>query len=108
MSTHDHDDEQGLTPEERALARRLARLGPNAEPSSALDARILAAAHAAAEPEPIRPRRDAHRRKPMRWPTVFGFAASLALACGIAWQLRPTPDAPGTVQITIVAQLQAA
>ena len=97
MSTHDHDDEQGLTPEERALARRLARLGPNAEPSSALDARILAAAHAAAEPEPIRPRRDA-RRKPARWPTVFGFAASLALACGIAWQLRPVPEVPTATQ----------
>lgn len=94
MSTRDDHDDKGLTPEERAFARRLARQGPHGEPSAALDARILAAAHAAAEPEPIRPRREARRRKAARWPTVFGFAASLALACGIAWQLRPVPEAP--------------
>jgi hypothetical protein len=34
-----HDD--ALTPEERALADRLARLGSQGEPSPALDARIL-------------------------------------------------------------------
>lgn len=94
MSTHDDNDEKGLTPGERALARRLARLGPHGEPSATLDARILAAAHAAAEPEPIRPRRETKRRKAARWPAIFGVAASLALACGIAWQLRPLPEAP--------------
>ena len=98
MSTHD-EQAGGLTPEERALAQRLARLGPHAEPSSALDAKILAAAHAAAAPAPIRPRRE-QRRNVARWPTVLGFAASLALACGIAWQLRPLPNAPSSVRPT--------
>ena len=92
MSTHDDTAGNGaLTPEERALAQRLARLGAQGEPSSALDARILAAAHAATEtpiPAPMRRRSD-RPRKAARWPTAFGFAASLALACGIAWQLRP-------------------
>ena len=75
-----------LTPEERALAQRLARLGPHGEPSPALDARILAAAHDAdGEDAGARPRR--------RWPVAFGIAASLALAVGIAWQLRPLPQA---------------
>ena len=99
MSTHDEHG-NGLTPEERALAQRLARLGPHAEPSAALDAKILAAAHAAAEPEPIRPRRDRRQRKAATWPTVLGFAASLALACGIAWQLRPLPNAPSSARPT--------
>ncbi|UHQ18435.1 hypothetical protein LVB87_09430 [Lysobacter sp. KIS68-7] len=97
MSTHDEHAGNGLTPEERALAQRLARLGPHAEPSPALDAKILAAAHAAAEPEPIRPRRR-EGRKAATWPTVFGFAASLALACGIAWQLRPLPNVPSAAR----------
>lgn len=97
MSTHDDNDDKGLTPEERALARRLARLGPHGEPSAALDARILAAAHAATEPEPIRPRRE-RRRKAARWPAIFGVAASVALACGIAWQLRPLPEAPSAAR----------
>ena len=74
-----------LTPEERALAQRLARLGPHGEPSPTVDARILAAAHAAAAPPP--------RKRVPRWPVAFGVAASLALAVGIAWQLRPLPEA---------------
>lgn len=75
-----------LTPEERALAQRLARLGPHGEPSPTLDARILAAAHdAVAKTQARRPRR--------RWPVAFGIAASLALAVGVAWQLRPLPQA---------------
>jgi hypothetical protein len=51
-----------------------------------LDARILAAAHAATTATPAR------KRTP-RWPVAFGIAASLALAVGIAWQLRPLPEA---------------
>jgi hypothetical protein len=76
-----------LTTEERALAQRLARLGPHGEPSPALDASVLAAAHdAVAQHAGMRvPRR--------RWPAAFGIAASLALAVGIAWQLRPLPQA---------------
>jgi hypothetical protein len=79
-------DPTSLTSEERELAERLARLGPHAEPSPAMDARILAAARdAAAAP--------ATRRRP-RWPTLFGLAASLLLAVGLAWRLRPLPERP--------------
>ena len=72
-----------LTPDERALAENLARIGPRAEPSPALDARVLAAARdAVAVP----------RRRHRRWPAVLGLAASLVLAVGLAWRLRPVPD----------------
>lgn len=89
MSNHDDNArDAGLTPEERALARRLAKLGPQGEPSPSIDAHILAAAHAA-----VRPTVHA-RRKVSKWPATFGMAASLAIACGIAWQLRPAPELP--------------
>lgn len=89
MSTHDDNaSDTGLTPEERALARRLSKIGPQGEPSAALDSHILAAAHAAVRPT------AAPRRKVSKWPATLGFAASLAIACGIAWQLRPVPEAP--------------
>ena len=68
--------------------------GSQAEPSPSLDARILAAAHAAAGSDAPRASGNGSRRKPARWPAVFGVAASLALACGIAWQLRPVPEVP--------------
>ena len=77
-----------LSPEERALGDRLARLGPHGEPSPTLDARILAAAHAAAS-TPVRTHRPSRR-----WPMALGIAASLTLAVGIAWQLRPVQEAP--------------
>ena len=84
-----------LTPEElaleRELAQRLARLGPQREPSPALDARVLAAAHAAVQPR-------AQRRKPATWPTVFGLAASVVFALGLAWKLRPEPANVGSSQ----------
>ncbi|MFD1299911.1 hypothetical protein ACFQ4Q_25135, partial [Lysobacter gummosus] len=76
-----------LSPEERDLADRLLRLGPNDGPSSALDAKILAAAHAAVAQTP-----RARARK-TRWPAWIGVAASLSLAVGIAWQLRPMDKA---------------
>lgn len=77
-----------LSPEERDLAERLLRLGPHDGPSPALDARILAAAHAAVAPTP----RAQHKKS--RWPTWIGVAASLSLAVGIGWQLRPVDKAP--------------
>ena len=82
------DMSTSLTNEEHALAQRLARLGPHGEPSPALDARILGAAHDAA----TQAQSQLHRSRP-RWPIAFGIAASLVLAVGIAWQLRPLPQA---------------
>lgn len=72
-----------LTTDERAWAERLAQIGPHGAPPPALDARILAAAHAAAtrHPRPRAPRR--------RWPTLVGAAASLVIVVGLAWQLQP-------------------
>lgn len=78
-----------LTPEERELASRLARIGPHGEPPAALDARILSAAHAAVAVTPARRR---------RWPAVLGVAATLALAIGVTWQLRPRPEASPALQ----------
>lgn len=74
-----------LSPEERELAQLTARLGPQGEPSPALDARVLAAARTA-----LQPSRPASRSRPKpRWPVALGLAASMVLAVGIAWQLRP-------------------
>ena len=84
-----------LTPDEREMAARLARLGPHEGPSAALDARILAAAHAATGPGAA-PRRRSMRRVlalPAGWLTGAGLAASMALVLGVVWQLQP----PGTV-----------
>jgi hypothetical protein len=74
---------------ERELAERLARLGPHGEPPVAVDTRILAAAHAAANAAPRRTR---------RMPLALGVAASLVLALGLAWQLRPLLDPPPPVE----------
>lgn len=79
MNRYPHEP---LSPEERELAQLTGRLGPHGEPSPALDARILAAAHAAATVE------QARKPKP-RWPLAMGLAASMVLAVGVAWQLRP-------------------
>ena len=73
-----------LTHEERELADQLARLGASTEPSAALDARILAAAHGAVVARP-------RGRRP-RWPLALGAVATLVLAIGIAWQLRPAQE----------------
>lgn len=75
-----------LTQEERELAQLIARTGPHGEPPTALDAKILAAAHAAVAGKPRR------ARKP-RWPVAMGLAASVVFAVGIAWQLRPVQTA---------------
>lgn len=99
MTTPRHDP---LTPDERALADRLARIGPHdgrhAVPSPALDARILAAAHrAVAGPAPARRGWRAWVGTPASLVTAVGTAATLALAIGVVWQLRPALEgAPGS------------
>ncbi len=93
MTQHHHappPDPMPLDPEERALAARLARLGPHGEPSPALDARVLAAAHAAHTAATARAVRERGWRR-ARWPVGVGVAASVVLAAGIAWQMRPLP-----------------
>ncbi|MEN5421041.1 hypothetical protein ABE543_17385 [Stenotrophomonas sp. TWI169] len=87
--------DEPLTPEERELARLLGRRVEQAPPA-ALDATILAAARAAVQaPEADAPGAGSVRaRRPRRhWPAVFGVAASMVFAIGIAWQLRPEPPA---------------
>jgi hypothetical protein len=84
-----------LTQEERELAERLARLGASGEPSAALDARILAAAHGAVAARP--------RKRGPRWPLALGAVATLALAIGIAWQLRPAQE-----QVQVYSEAPAA
>ncbi len=104
MNTRDDNlrDQGGLTAEERALAQRLAKVGPQGEPSPSLDARILAMAHAAASetvhagPAQVTPIR---KRRPQAWVTTLGFAASLAIACGIAWNLREMPGTPAAAPV---------
>ncbi|WP_202839875.1 hypothetical protein [Luteimonas saliphila] len=89
MSRRDHEP---LTPEERDLAGRLSRLDPQAAPSAALDAAILAAARAQhSGGGSTSPGVRGRSRRP-RWPVGLGIAASLAVAVGIAWQLRPLPE----------------
>lgn len=84
-STH-----EPLTPEERDLAQRLSRLGPHGGPSPALDATILAAAHAAVAAAPSRRRWWAITGIPGSLVTGAGMAATLALVVGVVWQLRPS------------------
>lgn len=84
------DHHEPLDPEERDLAGRLVRVGPFEGPSPALDARILAAAHAAAAARTPRPqRRLAWLGLPPALVTGVGVAAAAVLALGLVWQLRP-------------------
>lgn len=84
------DHHEPLDAEERDLAARLGRAGPIDGPSPALDARILAAAHAAAAPhKPRRHGRLAWLGVPPAMITGAGVAAAAVLALGLVWQLRP-------------------
>jgi hypothetical protein len=76
-----------LDAEERALAARLPRPHGRDEPGAGIDARILAAAHAAA----ASPLPAAARRR--HWGVPVGLAAALCLAVGLAWRVQLTPDA---------------
>ncbi|WP_242108083.1 hypothetical protein [Luteimonas aquatica] len=103
----DRDSDAALTPEERELAAQIARAAPQRGPSPALDASILRAARVAvAAPQPAPPSTaaraaTARRRARRRWPAVFGVAATLALAFGLAWQLRPSEE----LQIVSVSEI---
>lgn len=74
-----------LDADERALAARLPRLHGRDEPDAAMDARILAAAHAA-----LAPAAPAKRRR--GWIVPLTAAASVSLAVGLAWQLQLPPS----------------
>ena len=84
-----HRPREPLDADERALAARLPRLQGRDEPDAALDARILAAAHAALSPAILAKRRRG-------WIVPLTAAASVSLAVGLAWQLQP-PPAPSVV-----------
>jgi len=87
-------DDEPLSPEERALADRLARLGPHDGPSPSLDAKLLAAAHAAVAPKQRRRRWLGLTAIPGSLVTGAGMAAALVLVVGTVWQLRPSDPAP--------------
>ena len=97
-----------LDPEERALARLLADADA-AEPSAAVDARILAAAraalpaHAGTAAPPTGATGGTRHRRPRRLPLALGLAASVTLAVGVAWQLREPPVAPGQARVAMEA-----
>ena len=77
-----------LDAEERTLARSLPRLHGRTAPGPDLDASILAAAQVAVRPANT-PKLAARPR--IRWIAPASLAASMVLAVGIAWQLRPLP-----------------
>lgn len=93
MTTPDHNqpfDAEPFSDEERDLAARLGRIGPVDGPSPALDAKILAAAHAASVPRvPAKRRRLTWLGVPPALVTGVGVAAAAVLALGVVWQLRP-------------------
>ncbi|WP_313148552.1 hypothetical protein [Stenotrophomonas sp.] len=105
-----------LSPEERALAGLIGRRHDQAPPA-ALDAAILAAARASvstpggdaaagdapAAADTAPPSSVRARRSRSRWPTVFGIAASMVFAVGIAWQMRPEPPVVPAQEAQIVA-----
>ncbi|HST46105.1 MAG TPA: hypothetical protein VLK29_12885 [Luteimonas sp.] len=101
----EHDDT--LTPDEAELSAALSRLRTEDAPPAGLDAAILASARravdaagrsappgdaATAAPPTRPPSPHAHRRRPRaRMAAGLGIAASVLLAAGLAWQLRPVP-----------------
>ncbi len=96
------NDPTSLTPQERELAQQLAQIAPRGEPSTALDAHILAAAREAggsASPTSTVPIAifqkplSRHARVRRRWPIALGVAASLVLTLGVAWRMQPLPQA---------------
>ncbi|WP_295572042.1 hypothetical protein [Stenotrophomonas maltophilia] len=105
--------DEPLTPEEQELAHLLGRHAERAPPA-ALDAAILAAARAAVDAPATgtsaAPDAARGRRARPRWPAVFGIAASMVFAIGIAWQLRPEPPPipAGEAQVAAAPAVDAA
>ena len=80
-----------LDADERALADLLAR-DALPGPSPQLDARILAAARSATTATTTTTASPSRRPRPRpRWIAGMSIAATLVLAIGIAWRLRPLP-----------------
>lgn len=97
-----------LSPEERDLAGRLARLGGPREPSAALDAAILAAARAAVAPQSTESVADASATPP-GVPTAFAStAAASTAAASTASTATPTADADARSSATVVPLATAA
>lgn len=122
-----------LSPEERDLAERLARLGGPREPAPALDAAILAAAHAevagdevpaavapvspVADPTPqpgtppdqaspkVTPFRP--KRTVPRWPLGLSVAATVVLAAGIGWKLQGDGEGSSAESAKVMAPAAA-
>lgn len=106
------DHHEPLDAQERDLAARLGRLGPFEGPSPALDAKILAAAHAAAVA-----RTPGRRRGGLAWLSIppalitgTGVAAAAVLALGLVWQMLPQQkglvarsEAAGDEEIILIA-----
>lgn len=103
--------DEPLTPEERELSRLLGRRADQAPPA-ALDAAILAAARAAVDAPAAdavaSPEAPPTQRARPRWPAVFGIAASMVFAIGIAWQLRPEPPPVPAGEAAVAAAPAAA
>lgn len=91
-----------LDADERALAAQLPRLHGRTEPDAALDARILAAAHAAVS-SPM----SAQKRR-RGWIVPLTAAASVSLAVGLAWQLQPPPAPLGAPSQPVMTAAGAA
>jgi len=106
------DHHEPLDAEERDLAARLGRAGPLDGPSPALDAKILAAAHAAAATRvPSRRRHFAWLGVPPALVTGVGVAAAAVLALGLVWQMRPQygdfaarGEADGEEEVILIAE----
>lgn len=87
---HEPFDAEPFSDEEREFAARLGRMGPPDGPSPALDAKILAAAHAASIPRvPAKRRKLVWLGVPPALVTGVGVAAAAVLVLGAVWQLRP-------------------
>src|SRR5690606_8347588 len=97
MTRPTRDD--ALDPAERTLAEALARVTDARGPSLELDSRVLRAAREEAarraQAPAATPHRSQRRRRNPAWLRGGALAATLVLAVGVAWQLRPQFDAPG-------------